>query len=364
MIKRILAAFLACTLVVNLGCNAPADVDSIPKVMQPRNLVNRRFLESQLGRVLPGSKHSVDFQIINDHPHPVRISRIDSSCGCAVGSAPKGLFRPGEIMAITVEYRAGQSSVDDHRSLWVHFSPAEIAPVELKLLAAVRSDLAPTSRRLDLGRIAPGSTTKVRFQVLGFREELENFQVRVEELDAKFLVSQVPVAQVALPSGLRAVRPFAVWDVVMQLKASDRFEIDPKHHLLIGTATCGTATTNFQLPITYTMRRAVSAVPARVVQPNALAGSVVSGRILLNIEETTLAQFHTEQPDLTLTVAPDPLLHELVVDVERLESRFFRLNWSFTPSEPGLYKSTFKIYSGAGTDVICEIPFSALVTGT
>jgi len=158
----ILAGFvIGCTLLLQTGCQKPATTPAGPKATAPPKTVVPELkpktvkvkpirrgkkkgpritferTSHNFGEIGPGTENKCEFKFKNVGDSLLKISKIQSTCGCTVGKLARKEYKPGESGTLEVTYHAGERPYSIRKQLFVFSNDRARPTVKLTIAAKI-----------------------------------------------------------------------------------------------------------------------------------------------------------------------------------------------------------------------------------
>jgi bla regulator protein BlaR1 len=84
----------------------------------PKIVVEKGF--HHFGKIAPGTENVCEFKFRNEGDSLLKITRVETTCGCMVAGLSKKEYGPGEIGTVSLTYRAGKQAGSARKHLYIH----------------------------------------------------------------------------------------------------------------------------------------------------------------------------------------------------------------------------------------------------
>lgn len=112
--------------------------------------------EWNLGELPQSDRRSHDFLLTNQGTAPLRIERLESSCGCTAALASDSVLAPGEKTAISVTFNSKDFEGEQMKVVVLHTNDPAEPRIDLVIRATVIPFVRVNERTLDFGKVRLG----------------------------------------------------------------------------------------------------------------------------------------------------------------------------------------------------------------
>jgi len=156
---------------------------------------NKMFdhLEYDFGPLARGAKSEHRFTIKNNFKEDIRISSVQSSCGCTIPQVSKEILSSGEEAELVTEFDTVKFKGPHSATITVTFAAPFSAEVRLQVRGYVRQDVVFQPGRIEFGQVpaAAGAMQSVAITYAGrdgwkikdVRSGSENYEVELQETE-------------------------------------------------------------------------------------------------------------------------------------------------------------------------------------
>lgn len=219
----------------------------------------------ELGTMIPGQDVQITFSMRNDAPDTIVISDLHTSCGCSPATISTQVLARGEASVVTVNLKVPQPGAFSHAVLFKTNYPGR-EDVRLTFAGRAVWPIICDPAVLSLGVIDLGGTTGRDIELTS--SDNSPFRIMTITAGAQWLTVSDPSRDCRPQHRLRA----AAGMVPGPGRAQTDIEVytdHPKQSVV-------------RIPVTADVVAPLTPFPSRLLLPNAKAGQVVVGRILLS----------------------------------------------------------------------------------
>lgn len=122
----------------------------VPDAKGPAPKIMFEKVVHDFGKVSPGSRPKCEFTFKNAGESLLKISRVQSTCGCTAANLTKKEYKPGESGTLNITYTVGQRAMSTRKYVYVHSNDPANPKVTLTIKATIVTRVAFEPKRLNL----------------------------------------------------------------------------------------------------------------------------------------------------------------------------------------------------------------------
>ena len=138
----------------------PKQVQPEPQPKKGKPVIKVEKLVHDFGKVGPNKKYNCEFEFKNAGDDTLRITRIQSTCGCTVTQLKKKVYAPGESGTVKVTFRTPTRQGSTTKNLYILSNDKKNTKFELALKAIVELKVEATPKSLNLSLKAENAGIK------------------------------------------------------------------------------------------------------------------------------------------------------------------------------------------------------------
>ncbi len=142
-----------------------------------------KFTETEIdfGQVDDEGRVEIEFPFVIQGGEPIRIKRLNPSCGCTTAELEKNVYEPGEWGVIKATFNPERRQGMQHKSITVYSTDPNYGTQRLTVKGYVRPIAYAEPSIVNLGRLEKGASSTRTFKVLGRKEGFEVTGLKVTD---------------------------------------------------------------------------------------------------------------------------------------------------------------------------------------